>query len=73
MADESPLDNLDMETTIARVRRMLARETHPTWVHAAYADLAQRLEALSADVAALHTQLDEIRRLIRHDDNGRNA
>ena len=73
MADESPLDNVNLETSIAQVRRWSRRETHPTWMHTAYADLAQRLEILYTEVAALRTQLDEITRLLRYDDHGTDA
>jgi len=38
-------------------------------MHAGYADLAQRMEILYAEVAAMRAQLDEIKRLLRHDDN----
>jgi uncharacterized protein YceH (UPF0502 family) len=73
MAAPSPLDNVHLDTSIAHVRRWSRRETHPTWMHAAYADLAQRLEILYTEVAALRTQLDEITRLLRHDDHGQDA
>jgi hypothetical protein len=51
MADESPLDNVNLETSIAQMRRWSRREMHPTWMHTAYADLAQRLESLYTEVA----------------------
>jgi hypothetical protein len=38
-----PLDPKDFDTTMAQVRRMAQKDVHPTWMHAAYADLAQRL------------------------------
>jgi hypothetical protein len=59
-ADPSPLD-----TTVTRVRRMAERQTHPTWMHAAYADLAQRiarvderLDELEASMSLLHTKME---------------
>ena len=33
----------EMRTTIADVQRWVGRTSHPTWIHAAYADLATRL------------------------------
>ena len=48
-----PLDPRHYETTIAQVRRMVEREKHPTWVQAAYADLASRL-------ARVEDRLDEM-------------
>jgi len=55
------------ETTIAQARRMTERETHPTWFHAAYADLAGRLarvedllEELGASLSLLHTKMEMI-------------
>ncbi len=64
-----PLDPEQFETSIAQVRRWSRRDVHPTWMHAAYADLAQRMEILYAEVAAMRAQLDDIKRLLRHDDN----
>ena len=62
-----PLDPEHYETTMAQARRMTERETHPTWFHAAYADLAGRLarvedilEELSASMSLLHTKMETI-------------
>jgi hypothetical protein len=61
------LQREDWETTVAQVRRMVDRPTHPTWVHAAYADLAgrlarveDRLEALEDSLGLLHTKVETI-------------
>jgi hypothetical protein len=66
------LDQLDrnlanMDTTIAQVRRMAAKDVHPTWMHAAYADLAGRLarvealnEELGASMSLLHSKMEMI-------------
>ena len=48
-----PLDPKDFDTTIAQVRRMAEKDLHPTWMHAAYADLAGRL-------ARVEDRLDEM-------------
>jgi hypothetical protein len=55
----------DTTMTVAQVRRMLTRESHPTWFQASYVDLARRLEALTADVAALHVQLGDLLLLLQ--------
>jgi uncharacterized coiled-coil protein SlyX len=59
------LDPAHYETTIAQARRMTERETHPSWFHAAYADLAGRLarvedllEELGASMSLLHTKME---------------
>jgi phage shock protein A len=61
------LDPAHYETTIAQARRMTERETHPSWFHAAYADLAGRLarvedllEELDASMSLLHTKMETI-------------
>ena len=61
------LDPAHYETTIAQARRMTERETHPSWFHAAYADLASRLarvedllEELGASMSLLHTKMETI-------------
>lgn len=61
------LDPAHYETTIAQARRMTERETHPSWFHAAYADLAGRLarvedllEELGASMSLLHTKMETI-------------
>jgi phage shock protein A len=62
-----PLDPAHYATTIAQVRRITERETHPTWFQAAYADLAGRLarvedllEDLGASMSLLHTKMETI-------------
>jgi hypothetical protein len=62
-----PLDPKDFDTTIAQVRRMAQKDVHPTWMHAAYADLAQRLarvedllEVLDASMSLLHTKMETL-------------
>jgi hypothetical protein len=62
-----PLDPQHYETTIAQVRRMVERERHPTWIQAAYADLAGRLarvedllEELGASMSLLHSKMETI-------------
>jgi hypothetical protein len=62
-----PLDPKDFDTTITQVRRMAQKDVHPTWMHAAYADLAQRLarvedllEDLGASMSLLHTKMETI-------------
>jgi hypothetical protein len=62
-----PLDPAHYETTIAQVRRMAERETHPSWFQAAYADLAGRLarvedhlQELEASMSLLHTKMETI-------------
>ena len=40
---QAALDPAKLKTTVAQVRRWAQEETHPNWVWAAYADLAQRL------------------------------
>jgi heme oxygenase len=34
----------NLDTTLPQVRQWMDKETFPTWMHAAYADVAQRLE-----------------------------
>ena len=64
---QPPLEPQHFETTIAQVRRMVEREKHPTWMHAAYADLAgrlsrveDRLEDLESSLSLLHTKMETI-------------
>jgi hypothetical protein len=40
---QAAFDPATLRTTVAQVRRWAAEETHPNWVWAAYADVAQRL------------------------------
>ena len=40
---QARLAQINPDTTVAQVRRMAEHDTHPTWMHAAYADLAQHL------------------------------
>jgi chromosome segregation ATPase len=40
---QTALDPARLKTTVAQVRRWAEEETHPNWIWAAYADLAQRL------------------------------
>jgi hypothetical protein len=40
---QAALDPARLTTTVAQVRRWAEVETHPNWVWAAYADVAQRL------------------------------
>ncbi len=54
-------------TTPADLQHMLGRDTYPTWIHAAYADLAGRLarvedllEELDASMSLLHTKMETI-------------
>ncbi len=68
-----PLDPRDLETSVEHVRRWSRRDMHPPWFQAVYADLAQRMEILYAEVTAMRTQLDAITRLLRPDDHGRDA
>lgn len=60
-----PLDPKDFDTTIAQVRRMAQKDVHPTWMHAAYADLAGRLarvetllEDLGDSMSLLHSKME---------------
>jgi hypothetical protein len=50
---QAALDPARLKTTVAQVRRWAEEETHPTWIWAAYADLAQRL-------ARVEDRLDEM-------------
>ena len=45
-----PLKPADLTTTIAQVRSMAQKDVHPTWMHAAYADLVGRMERLRIPV-----------------------
>jgi len=54
-------------TTPADLQRMLGRAAYPSWIHAAYADLAGRLERVEAIVnelgdsmSLLHTKMETI-------------
>ena len=68
IAQEPPprtLDPKDFDTTIAQVRRMAEKDLHPTWMHAAYADLAGRmarletmLQELEASMSLLHAKME---------------
>jgi len=65
--DALALDPAKIETSIAQVRRMAERETHPTWFQAAYADLAgrlarveDRLEHLEDSLSLLHSKMEMI-------------
>lgn len=66
MDTPSPLDNIP-DATIESVQRMIPRESHPWWGHAAYADLARRLIALSTEVAEIRQQLEEIKAMLQQD------
>jgi hypothetical protein len=62
-----PLDPKDFDTIIVQVRRLAQKDVHPTWMHAAYTDLAQRLarvderlEDLEASLSLLHTKMETI-------------
>jgi hypothetical protein len=64
---QAALDPEKLNTTMAQVRRMAEKDLHPTWMHAAYADLAQRLarveetlEELGASMSLLHTKMETI-------------
>lgn len=66
-APQRTLEPLALETTVAQAQRMTERQTHPTWMHAAYADLAQRLarvegrlEELGDSMSLLHTKMEMI-------------
>jgi chromosome segregation ATPase len=55
------------QTTVTQARSITERETHPSWIHAAYADLAQRLaraetllEELGDSMSLLHTKMETI-------------
>src|SRR5262249_51433635 len=55
----------ETETTIPQLHRMLDRETHPTWMHAAYADLAARMmhlemvmQELGDSLSLLHSKVE---------------
>jgi chromosome segregation ATPase len=50
---QAALDPARLTTTVAQVRRWAEEETHPNWIWAAYADLAQRL-------ARVEDRLDEM-------------
>jgi hypothetical protein len=63
----SPLTPEDFDTTIDQVRKMVQKDVHPTWMHAAYADLAERmarLEAmfqnLEASMGLLHVKIETL-------------
>jgi hypothetical protein len=82
--DALALDPAKMETSLAQVRRMAQKDVHPTWMHAAYADLTQRLarvEALLEDLgdsmSLLHTKMETIIGQLaaseRQQDGGRDA
>ena len=56
-----------MRSTIADVQRWISRDSHPTWIHAAYADLATRLarvedmlEQLGDSMSLLHSKMEMI-------------
>ena len=62
---QAALDPEKLKTTVAQVRRWAQLETHPHWLWAAYADLAQRLtrvetflEELEASMSLLHTKME---------------
>ena len=58
---ESPaLDPKTWTTSVEQVRLMVHDATHRTWMHAAYADVARRLEALDAQVTAMQATLKDI-------------
>jgi DNA repair exonuclease SbcCD ATPase subunit len=55
------------QTTLADLQHWLGRDQYPTWIHAAYADLAsrlarvdERLETLEASMGLLHTKMEMI-------------
>src|SRR6266508_66474 len=67
MDSKPPLDPKDFDTTIAQVRRMAQQDVHPTWMHAAYADLAgrlarveDRLEHLEDSLSLFHSKMEMI-------------
>jgi len=76
-------DPKDFDTTITQGRRLAQKDVHPTWMHAAYADLAGRLvrvetflEELEASMSLLHTKMETIIGQLaasERQDNGRNA
>jgi len=49
-----------VDTSLATVQRWARQDTPPTGRHAADADLAQRLEALYAEVAALRAYVEDV-------------
>jgi hypothetical protein len=54
------LDPKTWTTSVEQVRLMVHDATHRTWMHAAYADVARRLEALDAQVTAMQATLKDI-------------
>jgi uncharacterized protein YecE (DUF72 family) len=57
----------ESETTPAQLHQMLGRDSYPTWVHAAYADLAGRmarvealLQELEASISLLHAKMETL-------------
>ena len=68
-----------MGATVESVRRMTTQTTFPTWFHAAYVDLAQRVarvesmcEEMGDSLVLIHTRLAEIAMLLAFkDDQGR--
>src|SRR5262245_19465380 len=60
-----PLDPAQWTTTVAEVQRWANGATYPSWIHAAYADLVQRLtkmderlDDLEATMSLLHGKLE---------------
>jgi hypothetical protein len=47
----------DFDTTVDQARWMARKDVHPTWFHAAYADLSSRMERLESGMQELADSL----------------
>jgi hypothetical protein len=62
-----PVDPRAWMTTVAEVQRWANGATHPSWIHAAYADLRQsltkmdvRLDEMEATLSLLHAKMETL-------------
>lgn len=64
----------ERRSTVAQVRKMLKDKVHPTWIQAAYVDLAQRFERVEARLDemsdTLRMILGQLAALEREQDQG---
>ena len=63
----APVDPRAWMTTVAEVQRWANGATHPSWIHAAYADLRQhltkmdaRLDEMEASLSLLHAKMETL-------------
>jgi hypothetical protein len=62
-----PLDLAQWTTMVAEARQMAEKDVHRSWIHAAYADVAQRLakmderlDQLEATLSLLHAKMETL-------------